>query len=463
MIHEDHTAISKLNDAPPKDDQLIGLPTLLDSDRIRDILSSRLLDPSIQINDCTILYVRYKPQTNCLVAYEVQYVDPKTGRKVNERFFGKCYLQADFVNAVHKTALCPDVQNSVLPSVILLEDQRSIIFNYLADRTLDSLPLLFDSRKLVRFLYRVLPQYDKDTWRISDKRLRSEVVRFKPEKRVLVRITSRVINRTSGRKDKMCIYARHYVGDQGQAVYDTMRDLKTGLSSLTNITIPEPLAYLPDEQILLLNGMSGERLSDLLAGPMSRDLLRRTSGALAGLHLVAMPNVQQRTTNDLLKDAEATAASLKCVVPEGRPMIDKILAWLQELNVSSERRSSFVHGDFYHDQVLVKDDAVTILDFDRSYRGDALADVGNFCAHLLLMGRQHGLSEATELASAFVDEYVSCTEAGVDLRRLLLWTIFGLFQLAVGPFRVYDKTWSTKTLDILDLVGILYYETRLSE
>lgn len=463
MTPADQTAISKLTDVPPRDDHLIGLATLLDRDRIREILSSRRLDPSIQINNCTVSYVRYKPQTNCLVAYEVQYVDSKSEETVNERFFGKCYLQVDFQNAVDKATFSPEVANSMLPTVITLEDQHSIIYNCRADRTLDSLPLLFDPRKLVRLLYRVLPQYDKDTWRISDKRLRSEVVRFKPEKRALVRITSRVTHRATREKKDLSIYVRHYSGNQGQIVYDNMRDLQTELGGLTNITVPEPLAYLPDKRILLLNGVPGERLSDLLAGPLSRDILRRTARALANLHVVAVPNVQQRTTGDLLKDAEDTAASLKCLMPETRPMIDKVLAWLQELNASTGPRGTFVHGDFYYDQVLVRNNAVAILDFDRSYRGDPLADVGNFCAHLLLMGRRQHLSEAAELADAFVDEYFSCTELDADRRRLQLWTIFGLFQLAVSPFRIYDKAWRTKTLDILDLVGKLYHETQLSE
>ena len=70
-------------------------------------------------------------------------------------------------------------------------------------------------------------------------------------------------------------------------------------------------------------------------------------------------------------------------------------------------RSRPVHRDFYHDQILVTERGLSVLDFDDATMSEPAVDVANFLAHLRLLslqatGRADGL---TPIATAFTHRY----------------------------------------------------------
>ena len=55
----------------PRDDHLPGLTTLLDPERLAGIVQAGAGEDLRGIVRCSIFYVRYKPETNCVVAFSV--------------------------------------------------------------------------------------------------------------------------------------------------------------------------------------------------------------------------------------------------------------------------------------------------------------------------------------------------------------------------------------------------------
>ena len=73
----------------PRDDALPGLPILLDSARVAELLGPRLRRLGA-IDGCAVTYVRYKPETNCIVTYNVRCVDRESGTDADP-----CHLRAN--------------------------------------------------------------------------------------------------------------------------------------------------------------------------------------------------------------------------------------------------------------------------------------------------------------------------------------------------------------------------------
>ncbi len=459
MTQANRTDITITSGHIPEDSKLTGLSLLFDVSRILNVLSSKADGSMLRIVSCRITWVRYKPETNCLVAYELGCTDTETGESEVVRYFGKCYLAEDFENSVQKTQFIHVSVDSRLPTVIVLEDQRTILSHCLADRSLDALPLLSNSRKLVRLLHNEIPGLNRNVFRISDKKLKIRIVRFKPERRALVQIKTRLVHRSNGRREDLRLYVRHYADNLGASVYKTMKTLYQVSGGSSLYEIPEPLACLSEDRLLFMSELAGERLTDRLAHPPVGNLLKMTARALAALHSAPVPDLNIRTIDNLLDDTKATADSLVTLDPQLSTTVEKLLDWLQELPVLGGNDTAFVHGDFYHDQVLLGENKIGILDFDRSYTGDPLADVGNFCAHLLMEGLPGEVKEASSRAFLFAVEYFRSSGRQPDQRRLMLWTVFGLLQLAVSPFRGFEPDWKSKSRSILTLAEQIYYET----
>jgi aminoglycoside phosphotransferase (APT) family kinase protein len=433
----------------PRDERLPGLSALLDAGRVRELLTPHTVGAFEHVEDCRIAYVRYKPQTSCVVTYALRCAG-LDGEPVEQLLYGKCYTEGDFANAARKAASQQWVQTSNMEPVITLPDLCAIIYVYPNDRELAGLRVIAHPKKMQRMLYEYLTDYPGGEWRISDKRLRATTVRYKPEKRAVVRFDTRATHRQSGAREDVCVYLRAYADRRGEALFTLMEKLHERFYNHEALQVPRPLAYFADKGLLFIEGLAGEPMVAGLAGPRSVDRVAGTAKAIATLHGFQDGDLETRTAATLMDDARSTAVTLGHVAPETGVQVNELLAALQASRPGDpEGGMCFVHGDFYHGQVLLQNGGQAILDFDRSYVGDPLADIGNFCAHLRLLVLQNRISDWTPLHDAFVGAYAEAA-GQPDSGRLKFWTALGLFQLSVGPFRSLQAEWRTKSESILN-------------
>lgn len=441
----------------PHDSQLPGLKTLLDADKVKDILYHYFKDVIDNNSRCTISYIRYKPATSCLVAYSILYRLNDSDEPSELLFYGKCYTESNYDNAHRKAAVNQWIKTDELQPVVPLPELFSIIYLFPNDCQLDGLQTIYNSRKVRRLLYEYVPDYSKSgLWRISHKRMRTKVVRYKPEKRAVIRINTPVTNRRTDREKQLCLYIRNYCQNNGAIIYNCMKNLYEEFKDKTELVVPQPLVYLSEKQILLVEGLEGDPLLNHLSGPQKTDYIIRTAQALTKLHRFRNSAIPGRVVADLMKDALATALTLNHIIPDKRRYIEEILEGLNDLKPKDEKDNfGFVHGDFYHEQILIQNESEAILDFDRSYTGDAMADVGNFCAHLILLNLQQRITDASTLMDTFLDAYEKAKGEKIDRQKLTFWTVFGLLQLSVSPFRSLEPDWKPKILKIIDECQII--------
>lgn len=432
----------------PTDARLQGLSTLLDVEQVRQILNSHVSDIPADIESCRVTYIRYKPATNCIIAYSARY--RRNDNSAELLFYGKCYTKEDYLQAAQKTDdLVPD-KSEYENTVISVPEFYSIFYLFPNDTVLDGLETVFDSRKLVRLLYDYYTEFPRSSWRISDKKLRTTVVRYKPEKRAVIRIDTRARKRENSQRRNICLFARTYSDESGIAIFKRMKYLAEVFQENSKIEVPRVLGYIPEKRLLLVKSVTGIPLSEQLESADKLKMVKEAAVALAELHKVGKHILPKRSASIAFFDGQATKETLCGISTEFFNQAEQIMFGLKDLkHERANCNKGFVHGDFHCGQVLIQTEGTVLLDFDRSYFGETMADIGNFCAHLKYLEVTNRMRDIGELSEAFVDEYLSVSDENFDSERLKLWTALGLLQFSVLPFRCFENNWRVKTLSIL--------------
>jgi len=432
----------------PPEEVLTGLPLVMDAAKAREALG----DSGVEVEGGRIFYVRYKPKTSCLAAYEFERKNPETGGRELVVFYAKGMTTNGYFLAATKAENHRWVDVPYAPSVMRWDAAAALLFVFPNDALLDGLRILEEPKKLQRFLYENLAAYPPDQWRLSDKRLETELVRYKPERRAVFRSETKAIHHQTEEKRKVEVFWRVYGERQGEEVFRRMQFLKRSLSKETLLTTPTPYGYEPERQILLMEALDGKPLLELLVTAATSQALERTAAALARLHQVFDEKLSVWRPADFLTEANETKKMLAALLPEQTSLIEKVYVKLEEQTPDSQFAAAFVHGDFYYGQVLIDGEKVGFLDFDRSHAGNPLADVGNFAAHLRLLELEGRLQNGLELTQRWAEAYADWAKAEIKPKELDWWTALSLFFLAVSPFRRLEAEWPKKTKEILRAV-----------
>lgn len=196
--------------------------------------------------------------------------------------------------------------------------------------------------------------------------------------------------------------------------------------------------------MLLIDHIPGVPLTEALQSEGPVPALANTARALAALHGFPADGLEQRSAEALVADVEATEATIARVAPELADEVHALVgAWRYGFVAAASTGDGLVHGDFYHGQVLADGEKIGLIDFDRSYRGDPVADVANFCAHVKCQEVEGQLSGGDRIVADFVEAYQSVA-GPIDPEALRLYTFLGLFQLAVAPFRSLRPGWKER-------------------
>jgi hypothetical protein len=434
----------------PADSELPGLNTLLDPFRFRKLLNEKTDRTLGKILNSEITYIRYKPATNCLVAYEIACRKQGSDLESKILLYAKLYNDADYGNAEGKSRKTRWVPLEGMEPVIALPAEMAILYFYPNDCLIDGLRILSDPKKIQRLLYehyRALPQ---DDWRISDSRLKITTIRYKPERRAVIRCDSKAINKTNGEKRPVSVFLRIYGDARGLDVFAIQNRLFRDSPDYKALSIPMPIAYVPQRRLVMMETVKGKPLLEqILSG--EKGALELTAAALTDLHAHDDVQLPIRSMDSLMADALATGELLSQVSPEAAGQVAEIAGKLSGYRARfGKGRMAFVHGDFYYGQVIVQYMMAAIFDFDRSYFGEVAADIGNFCAHLRLLGIEGRLSEYAEAEESFVAAYQASSGYKIDPESMKFHLAYGLFMLSVGPFRRLEAGWKQKTGMILD-------------
>ena len=275
-----------------------------------------------------------------------------------------------------------------------------------------------------------------------------EVVRYKPGSRCT--IVYRMAYRGTPGPDPLV--AKTHQGDKGRTAWEAMRAL-WAQHAVTDpvVTLAEPLAYLPEERVLVQGPVPEERtLKDLAREAFAaaadggsphllddlRTVLERTAVALAALHGSGARYGRTATWDEELAEVREVVARLGATVPRIGTAADPLLTRLEALHASVPADPLVsAHHDFRPAQVLLHGDRIGFIDFDGACMAEPALDLGRFRAKLRDIGITAisasgrtlpdgpALDDHLRLVDGLCDEFLAAyrRRAPVAVERVVLW------------------------------------------
>ena len=253
----------------------------------------------------------------------------------------------------------------------------------------------------------------------------AEPVRYKPGDRCVIRYRLRFGNPgdagAAGTDVRTCTLVAKLYGEQREA--DAATDLLARLHTRAGLAwTARPLGVVPGLPLALTEDLgsgrdrpparSGLRIVHPGSGD-AMEVVRRAARALAELHTCGLDTggLSRRTGVDEAGKAAKRARLLEQYVPALAPVVgqvaDELCSALAGLPGDTVRPG---HGSFKSSQLLVRDGAVFVVDFDQVCLADPALDVGYFLAYLRPAGlwyRRAGRRAWFEAAAdAFLSTYL---------------------------------------------------------
>ena len=209
-------------------------------------------------------------------------------------------------------------------------------------------------------------------------------VRYKPGRRCLIEYD--VAQPSSG---LVTLVGKARARGADHATFDLLRELRhRGFDddSADRISVPEPIAVVPELGVTLQRKVEGVSATAGLAGANGVALACRLSEAAHKLHVADVSARREHTVADELRILHERLDALAAQRPDlGEHRLGRLLAACDRLAATLPApppESCGIHRDFYPDQVLVAGERLYLLDFDLYSHGDPALDIGNCIGHI---------------------------------------------------------------------------------
>ncbi len=211
------------------------------------------------------------------------------------------------------------------------------------------------------------------------------------------------------------VYAKRYMDDLGAHSFQVQRMFwDNGFGTASRFRVPEPLAFLPEENLFLMRESPGAPLARLL-GDSTGDWkagVREAARWLAAFHQSPLRVGDPEPEWDSLKTFRLATRLVKAAAaqPSKRALLLDIMQLLKErlMDLPAGRPVVQTHGRFHHDHVFLTSESVTVIDLDRSRPTDPAKDVAEFVRVLRLAAFRAGVDErlTDKVTDAFLGQYL---------------------------------------------------------
>ncbi len=407
-----------------RDRGLPGLGVVLNDEAVGALLAERM---GISASGLRGVYVRYKPGVSCMVGYELQGAEGHV-----QRFYARAHRLQD-QNKIVKERRAVGVVGSSDVGRIVLEDQAVVVFVFPRDHELLSIEKLIsppehDWRKRV---------FKKDR---SFDDAKARVLRYKPERRLVVELCS-----TKARSVVKCYRPADFDLAYGNACFIE----QAGGIGRGEVITPRLLGRSMRHKMMAFSWVKGKAMQELLE-QRNRAMLEELGSVLSSLH--KMPgnlDVCWEPATEI-GAMESACSLLAWLDPELGDQSWELSAKLSAMLSSKTWARQPIHGDMSADQILVGDEGLCVLDFDRACMGPAERDLGSFWAWQLAYA---SYSQDSDHTGQEIKALCAGYEKGggeLDREGVKLFAAVGLVQRALEPFRRRSVGWNYDAGQLLE-------------
>lgn len=418
-----------------RDRKFPGLRILLNPKLFANVL--RKAEPETQWGEVKVQHVRYERGVNCLVSYNVE--TPGATLQMYARAYGGPSARGE-LNIARENADRARARGS---KAYVFENPSISIHHFPDDDKLGTLWKLSRPETRIGLLDDLLAEnkyFRKGT---------IQGLRYRPEQRFVAKVP---------------------VKDNAYAVLKVYseRDFIPALNGAEAFTetelygVPKRLGACPRRLTQVFEWMPGAPLKNVLCSPMVNfGPIRKAGEALAALHAQEVWGLEHSSGEREVDILKADARSVAALCPELQPQLELMVRHIGRRLMNDQKYVRPCHGNFYANKILIENEKVNILDFDKAIFGDPAMDVGLFLAHLDMDVCCHRLSEkdARLCKQIFLEGYGKIMNPPSP-SRLETYNAAGLIKLAAEPFRNREPDWFDKMNCLLKGAGEICPEER---
>jgi len=171
------------------------------------------------------------------------------------------------------------------------------------------------------------------------------------------------------------VWATAKIGESKKRAFETLNHLYNKRFNKGFFQVPRPLDYIREPNAFFYQEVKGDSLELLLEKKkLAPVLFKRLAEFLFQIHSLDFKGIKARTLG--IKDYKECFEELKKLTPSCRslpPPLKKI-TFLEKLN----KGDCFVHGDFYPSNIIIGQNKLFLIDFDKAGKGNFLLDLLSF-------------------------------------------------------------------------------------
>lgn len=384
---------SKINELYQRDTGLTGLANVVDEHLVAQHLG---ISPS----DVTLVYLRYKPMTNCLAHFRI-------ANHTTTSVYAKTFAtrdQAKISHSANKTS------NGCLGPVEY--HPGCLLYQFPTDAKLGSLTRLAQEPSWLAERFNLA--FDPDS---------SQLLAYKPERRCVIRINN----------PHSSYVLKLYSNSAFAAAHRAAKTVQTQFSDT-----PQVLKKSRRHRALLFEFTPGPTMrEEIQAGRVAE------SGAVAGRLLAKFHNLSI-AAGESRDPYSADHELLAWLLPEAKPQVLAIVTAARSLIQQATPTRVVLHGDYYDKQIIVADNgSPSLLDLDDLSQGDHRIDLATYIAHLEALKP----AEAYQAIESFLNSYKRMNSN--SLAALNAFVALATLQLAHHPFRRALPNWDLLTREYI--------------
>ncbi|MCG3119068.1 MAG: hypothetical protein ALAOOOJD_01396 [bacterium] len=255
-------------------------------------------------------------------------------------------------------------------------------------------------------------------------------IKYMPGKRCVLRFTLELSASTTTGLAPI-FYSKTYDDGQGWHVYRALQKICASPACHDGrLNVPAPIAYLDAAHSVWQQAWEGEDFNVMMQRTGWVNLPRtafpqQIAGMLAALHQIVIDGVQLRRGPSLqavFLNACDDASDIAPFLPQRREELEHFVKTLEAPVgwLEAEMPQTTIHGSFKLAQLLCRDGALALIDFDSIACGDPLYDVAEFVASLAFLKVSDAIPAAPvdESIELYLTSYQRQVPWAADRRRL---------------------------------------------
>jgi hypothetical protein len=390
------------------DEQLPQLAALFDAQQMGARFVRALGNTStLQLTDCQITRVKYRPGRNCVVSYRLRVLDPQTGRASEQRLSTLAMGSGESLPQFSEAQQQKLVPTALGHSVLHLPELETVIWVFPNDRKLTGLPVITDADRLQRdLLPAIVAESFGAQWQLSN--LAHRVIHYVAERSCTVRVDLGLSHARTGAMMTRTLFGKTYCPGEDVRAWRAISQLwQSDFCQRGALLIPQPLAHQPASRTCWQSGLVGATLGEFEDDSAARMRWLSEAGAtVATLHGAALTDLSIVTMADVVAKLEAAAT----VVARAHPSLQPALETLTERLISTADRAAApltatLHADLHLQNLFVTAGRVALIDLDDLCSGDPLQDLGSFAAALHYRALLRG--EETSITARHIEQFIA--------------------------------------------------------